>query len=579
VSTRELLGFLYGRERGEETVPRLERLLRGHRKRLAHAGQPAHARPLSEKDAFLIAYGDHFSCPGRTALSCLDAFLARHATGSFTGIHILPFFPASSDEGFSVMDYRAVDSALGSWRDVRRIAGRFRLMMDLVLNHASTQGRWFRDFLKRRRGYCDYFITEEQGADLREVFRPRSHPLLTPFQTGAGELLVWTTFSADQADLDYRNPRVLLEMVDILLGYIERGAQVIRLDAVGYLWKESGTSCMHLPRTHAVVRFLRSILDALCPWVIIVTETNVPHRQNQSYLGNGSNEAHMIYNFTLPPLVLDAFHRGDASILCAWARGLTLPPGGGAFMNFLSSHDGIGLVPARDFLSEEKVGALMDMTRRRGGQVSFRADDSPYELNIAWLDAISGPAEPEELRLEKYVTSHLIMMSLAGVPAIWVNSLLGAPSDAAAAARTGSRRSITRRRFALEEAESMIGPGGGLPARIHAKLVCCLAARCRQPAFHPQGAQKVIPSDGPLFCLLRTSPDGSEAVACIHNTGPMRAVLNLDQAGLPSMLRGDLEDLLGGGLFRADFLSVGPFQALWLARSRTGGAAEPVRPA
>ncbi len=569
-----LLSFIYGGEKGKTASLRLSRIMRRYEKRIRRprGAVGGFSAVLSQKDAFLIAYGDHFSNRGAVPLSCLHRFLTRFAAGAFSGVHILPFFPSSSDEGFSVMDYRSVDPRLGTWRDVSRIAGDFRLMVDLVLNHASTQGRWFRGFLKGSPRYAGYFITPEENADLSRVFRPRTHPLLTPFHSSRGEIRVWTTFSADQADLDYANPSVLLEMVDVLLGYIVQGAQVLRLDAVAFLWKESGTSCVHLPRTHAVVRLLRAIMDALCPWVMIVTETNVPHEQNISYLGNGSNEAHMVYNFTLPPLILDAFRRGDAGPLRAWASSLKQPPGATAFLNFLSSHDGIGLVPAKDFLTEEQVEGLVRMTRERGGMVSYRFDaaacaekESPYELNATWLDAISDPGEEEGLRLRKYITSHCIMLSLAGVPAVWANSLIGAPADPGRALQTGNKRAVNRRKFSLEEVEKSLASEGGLQVRVYGGLASCMRARSSRPAFHPQGSQEVLPTDGPLFCLLRTSPDKRDSVLCIHNTGPKRSTLVLEKAALPTILHGPLQDLLGAPPINGTSVSMDPYQTLWLA--------------
>jgi glucosylglycerate phosphorylase len=569
VTTGAALRFLYGRERGRETARRLARLLRRYRRRLAAArprGTAGDARqPFTEKDALLIVYADHLRCPDRAPLACLGDFLERRAA-VFSMVHLLPFFPSSSDEGFSVMDHRAVDPALGGWSDVRRLARRFRLMADLVLNHASVKGRWFSGFLGGRGKYRDFFLAAEDGPGWKQVFRPRAHPLFTVFHApgGRGERSVWTTFSPDQADLDYRNPRVLLEMVDVMLGLVARGVGVVRLDAVGYIWKERGTACLHRPRAHAVVRLLRTVVEQACPWVSLVTETNVPHADNVSYLGNGADEAHAVYNFTLPPLLMECFRTGDASALRAWAPGAAPPRRGGTFINFLSSHDGIGLVPARGALSGGQVEALVALCSARGGEVSVRDDGSPYELNIAWLEAISDPTEPVETRLRKYVTSHCIMMSLAGVPAVWFNSLLGAPSDTAAAVRTGSRRSITRRRWTREEAEGALGTGGGLPARIHGELVRCLSVRAGRPAFHPRGAQEVLPSGGPLFALLRVSPDGADAVVCVHNAGPREILLGLDTGLLPPGLRAGLVDLLGGGRFSAGSVRVGPWASLWL---------------
>src|SRR5439155_21635029 len=184
-----------------------------------------------------------------------------------------------------------------------------------------------------------YFITIDPSTDLSGVTRPRTSPLLTRIETAAGPRWVWTTFSSDQVDLDYSNPEVLLAMVDVLLGYVAAGADLLRLDAVGYLWKQLGTRCIHLPQTHAVVKLLRELLDAAAPRVALVTETNVPQAENVGYFGNGEDEAQMVYQFPLAPLVLDAFAGSDAQTLSEWAALQKAPSERCAFFNFLASHD------------------------------------------------------------------------------------------------------------------------------------------------------------------------------------------------------------------------------------------------
>ena len=157
-------------------------------------------------------------------------------------IHLLPFYPYSSDDGFSVIDYKQVNPALGTWDDVARVGQNFHLMFDGVINHISAQSAWFKAFLQDDPKYRDYFIVVEGEPDLSQVVRPRTLPLLTEFTTPSGAKKVWTTFSADQIDLNYANPEVLLDIIDVLLFYVAHGAELIRLDAIAYLWKEIGTT-------------------------------------------------------------------------------------------------------------------------------------------------------------------------------------------------------------------------------------------------------------------------------------------------------------------------------------------------
>ncbi|HEX7556755.1 MAG TPA: alpha-amylase family glycosyl hydrolase, partial [Leptolinea sp.] len=318
-----LLTRIYGAKIATIVEPQINKLVEHYRRRIP---KPT-ITELSERDSILITYGDQVRKPGQPHLQTLTDFCETHLRGLVSGIHILPFFPWSSDDGFSVMNYRAVDPSLGDWPDIEKLGRSFRLMFDGVINHASVQGEWFKAFLRNEVPYRDYFLTVTGNPDLSKVVRPRTLPLLTKFQTTDGPRKVWTTFSADQADLDYHNPEVLLEIIDILLMYAERGAQFIRLDAIAYLWKEIGTTCLHLPQTHAVIQLLRVIFDEAAPHVRLITETNVPQRDNISYFGNGTNEAQLVYNFALPPLVMHTFRTGDASILSEWAAKLELPSG------------------------------------------------------------------------------------------------------------------------------------------------------------------------------------------------------------------------------------------------------------
>ncbi|MEN8237728.1 MAG: alpha-amylase family glycosyl hydrolase, partial [Actinomycetota bacterium] len=293
----ELLNEVYGSEAGGEVHERFEALIAQHRPRTHNASDHLHST-----DSWIISYPDHMSGHQGTPLEILDAFVQRRLSPFVTGVHILPCFPSSSDEGFSVMDYVEIDEQYGTWADIEHIASHGNLMLDAVVNHASTQGDWFKQWQAGIPPFDGFFRTEDPNADLSRVVRARQHPLLTKFETSHGERWVWTTFSRDQADLDYRNPEVALAMTNVILTYARHGATAIRLDAVGFLWKEAGTSSIHLDNTHRLVQLLRATLDATYPNVLLVSETNVPHAENISYLGDGSTpEADMVYQFPLPP--------------------------------------------------------------------------------------------------------------------------------------------------------------------------------------------------------------------------------------------------------------------------------------
>ncbi|NWF63140.1 MAG: sugar phosphorylase, partial [Chloroflexi bacterium] len=420
-----LLAFLYGESASARMVEQTQHLLNQYRPRIK-----PRSGALTERDAMLITYGDQVQRANEKPLQTLKSFCDQYLTNIVSGVHILPFYPWTSDDGFSVIDYRQIDSALGSWDDVLSMQN-FRLMFDGVINHISSQSDWFQKFLQDDPRYKNYFIVIEGEPDLSQVVRPRALPLLTSFQTPSGKKKVWTTFSGDQIDLNFKNPEVLFEILDILLLYIEHGATFIRLDAIAYLWKEIGTTCIHLPQTHAVIQFLRAAISDIAPHVQLITETNVPHKDNISYFGDGSNEAQLVYNFALPPLTLHTFHTGDARILSDWARALILPSKQTTFFNFLASHDGIGLNPARGILSDAEIDLLVNKTLEHGGLISYKQDadgaQSPYEMNINYFDALSNPSvdEPLELQVSRFIAAQAIMLSIIGVPGIYFHSLFG----------------------------------------------------------------------------------------------------------------------------------------------------------
>jgi len=365
------LAFLYGPERGGACFERLRRMLKTFRQQYPDLAAASPGERLSEQDVVLITYGDQIRESERPPLQTLAEVLAGPWRGVVSAVHILPFYPYSSDDGFSVIDYTAVDPALGSWAEVERLRASHRLMFDAVINHISAESAWFQAFLRGEPGAEARFIAMDPDTDLSQVTRPRTSPLLTRFDTAAGPKHIWTTFSADQIDLNYQHHVGLLEIVDVLLLYVERGAELIRLDAIGYLWKEIGTRCIHLPQTHRIVKLFRAILDAVAPGVLLITETNVPHADNISYFGDGTNEAQLVYQFPLAPLALDAFARGDASRLSTWAAGLETPSDQTTFFNFIASHDGLGVVPARGLLSEAEIAALAELTQICAQELGF----------------------------------------------------------------------------------------------------------------------------------------------------------------------------------------------------------------
>ncbi|MFP4565633.1 MAG: sugar phosphorylase [Spirochaetaceae bacterium] len=608
----DLLSAIYGPDTGEAAAARVHELLLRYSERIerpsaADGTSPAHepspepqggGLPVTERDTIMITYGDQFRGPEGTPLSYLYRFLDEEAEGAVSGVHILPFWPYSSDDGFSIIDYRRVHPQMGDWSDIERIGEEYSLMADLVLNHCSARSRWFEAFLKSEPPYTEYFITVDPDTDLSMVVRPRAHPLLTPFDTADGTKHVWTTFSADQVDLNFASPRVLEEMLDVLLLYIERGVRIIRLDAIAYLWKEIGHPSIHHPKTHLVVQLFRAVLEDIAPWVVIITETNVPHEENLSYFGDGHNEAHMVYNFSLPPLVLDAFLREDTGHLTKWAAGLERPSEEVSFFNFLASHDGIGLLPARGILSGEETERMMETVRARGGRISYKATpegEIPYEMNVNYLSAVTDPNLPIGQRARAFLASQAIMLAMAGVPGVYVHSLLGSTNWEEGIEQTGINRSINREKLDYAALVDEINTEGTLRAAVFEGYRRMLQVRAAEPAFHPAAGQRILEAGPQVFAVLRGAADhagsagaadhagsagagdtpgaAAPVVLCLHNVSSRDAECRFRTADVGSPQENTFRELISEDVFfphwekgRAGEFSVDleAFEVMWL---------------
>jgi len=555
-----LLATLFGPD-AADLLPRLESLAQRHRALLRRMADPG---PWTQADVFLITYPDQVLSPGQPPLQVLSEFCHVHMKQSIGGLHLLPFFPSSSDDGFAVMDHRLVDPKLGSWRDIHNLVDDFQLMVDLVLNHASAQGAWFQAFGQGSSPYESFFLVPDLDADWSKVVRPRASPLFTPFESHAGSLQVWTTFGPDQVDFDYRRPEVLLEMLDVLLDYVAHGAKAIRLDAVAYVTKQAGTTCIHLPQTHALVKLFRLVLRAAAPWVRLITETNVPHADNVAYFGEG-DEANLVYQFALPPLVLHTLTTGDAGPLSKWAAVLEPPAGEATFFNFLASHDGIGLNGAHGFLSADQTRLLVERAEHCGA-VSYRSDPQaglrPYELNVNLLDflADSPPESPlPKEAVPRFLTAHAILLALAGVPAVYFHSLVGSRGDAAGVQRTGLLRSINRQKLERAGLEADLARHGNLRQTIFDGLGRLLRARRALPALHPKARQDVLrglPDN--VFGLERTSIDRVQRLLCLHEVAGRAITLNVHR----NRQRG--RDAVNGGTLSLAEISLGPYQTRWI---------------
>jgi sucrose phosphorylase len=517
----------------------------------------------NQNDAILITYGDSIIKDGEKPLQTLKTFLDEHLKEVISVVHILPFFPFSSDDGFSVIDYKQVNPELGNWDDINALNENFDLMSDLVINHCSSQGQWFKNYLYGKNPGFKYFIEADPNEDLSMVVRPRSLPLLSKYDTKHGTKYLWTTFSADQIDLNFKEPDVLIAMVDALLTYIKNGARIIRLDAIAFLWKEIGTNCLHLPETHQVVKLMRDIMEFVDSSTIVLTETNVPNKENLSYFGN-NDEAHMVYQFSLPPLILNALFYGNTSYLTKWATNDILNLSDNrTYFNFTASHDGIGVRPLEGIVPEKQLEEMVDGIQKNGGLVNFKTNvdgsKSPYELNITYFDALkTNKAGENRYQLDRFLLSQTIEMSMQGIPAIYIHSFFATPNYHEGVKQTNHNRTINRRKYKKEEIDKILSTDNFQKTAFN-EIVKRLKIRKEQKAFHPSAEQKIFNDNNSLFVLKRISRDKSHEILIASNFTSELVEFKSEKYRFDNST-----DLLTSEKFNENKLK--PYQVVWLKK-------------
>ena len=559
------LQMLYGKEQTVGLMDRLINLLHDFTDNFP----PNIDEYWDQNDVILITYGDNIKQQNEAPLRSLHEFLKLHLNDCINCVHILPYFPFSSDDGFAVIDYKVVDPQLGDWSDIERIANDFHLMTDLVINHVSRENLWFIDFLSQKKPGCDYFIDMPEDTNVSSVVRPRNTPVLVPVHTHQGVRHVWATFGEDQIDVNFSNPDVLFEFIAILLLYIKKGSRFIRLDAIAFLWKKLGTRCINLRETHEAVKLLRDIVDVVAPGTVLITETNVPSGENLSYFGN-SDESHMIYQFTLPPLLLHAIYHGNCQYLSEWASDMPRPQKNCTYLNFIASHDGIGLRPAEGILPTSEVASLVDAMHQYGGFVSMRTgidgQESPYEINIALFDALKGTHKGlDKFQVQRFICVHTIMLTLQGIPAIYIHSMTATPNDYGGVEQTERTRSINRHKWDYDQLMKLLNNPGTANAIIFHELKRLIKIRRKQVAFHPDAVQETLNLSSTLFAFWRISNNQEQRILVVSNLTSEIQTLTLPEHPIPdgSGLWRDLVERTGINKNTTE-IKLYSYQSVWL---------------
>ena len=522
----------------------------------------------SQKSSFLITYADSIKSENDSPLLVLNQFLQKYID-SIDSIHILPFMPSSSDSGFSVIDYYKIDGKLGDWKDLNLISKNKNIMIDIVLNHASRNSKWFANFLKGSGQGHDFFKVVNDWNGIAQIERPRSSELFQKIQTVDGEKKVWCTFSHDQIDLDFSNPDVLLEFLKIIKFYIKKNIKIFRLDAVAFLWKKQNTSCINLQETHHIIKLIRFVSTLIDKNIILITETNIPSKENLSYFGN-NDEAHWIYNFTLSPLILFTLLSGNCSQLRKWS--MTMPPAqeGNAYFNFLASHDGIGLRPVEGKLDSTELYRLINKMRDLGGKISYKTsqwgEEIPYEINITYLDSLKSTFNGEEkFQIKRFICAHTIMFAMEGIPAIYIHSFLGTKNDHKAIAAGEGNRSINRFKWDKKDIYKILEDKNSNNFYIMSKLNSLLNIRSKQPAFHPNATQFTLNLGDEVFGLWRQDKKRKQSIFSIYNVTPKSVKLSLQKINLIETEK--WIDLISGEALKDidDDILLKPYQSLWIS--------------
>ena len=527
---------------------------------------PKKKKSISEKTTLVICYGDSVYSEKKKSIRVFQSFFQKKLKNYFNTIHFLPFYPSSSDSGFAVKDHYKVDNKLGNWLDIKSISKSTDVMADMVINHSSARGLWFKNFLKKKVPGKDYFLTVDNKFNTSRVIRPRDHALLKKIKIFNQSDYLWRTFSPDQIDLNFRNPSVLIQFIKIMIHLINNGVTIFRLDAIAYLWKENGTKCINLKQTHEIIKLLRNIINLLNIQTTIITETNLPENENLSYFGK-NDEANWIYNFSLPPLLIHAFLFENSSYLNKWSKNLPNTKNDNCYLNFIASHDGIGIRPTEGLLNKKTLDNFLNRLKKNGSKFSYRKVQNKakkvYEANITVFDALkkSDYDIQGKFYLERYISSHAIMISFEGIPAIYFNSIFGTSNDEAKYIITGNNRDVNRYRWNFKNITNKLKNNKSKQNIFYQNICNLLNIRRKQKAFHPNALRINLNFGQKIYAFKRVSIDKKQTILCITNLSSKIQKTKI------SKKYHKMKNLINSKIQIEDkkFLVLRPFETIWLS--------------
>lgn len=578
-------------------------------------------KSLSQKDMALICYADHVVSTEFSPIQTLGKVLKEYGISDKLPItHILPFYPWDTDRGFSVKDYYSVNPGYGTWEDIKELGTYTKLMFDFVANHASIENPLVQKALisdhispedsecKEYLPYKDFVIsyTEDNKPseeDLKQLSRPRNFPVLTKYrvvkndenrkvailgekkeeENVLGEGYVWTTFSRAklddgseetcQIDINYNNPNVFVESVKILLFYVEQSAKLVRLDAIGYIWKKIGSSSLHEPECHKILEALGSVLRIAAPEVITISEVNEPQVNAFTYIGNKEHpEADLAYQFSHFPLAVHAVLTEQSNFYQEWLKTISVF-GAHQFTTVLGSHDGIGMKPARGLLPEEELERLCKiLVEEHQGKPNFAVLPGGkkiiYEVCATPWCIINNPHTNEnfDTQLQRYLAVTAMGLCIPGIPAIYWNGLFGMKNYLPEGG-LDENRTVNREIFDYIALKDLLDNETSEIHRCFQAVKYLLATRAKEQAFHPHTKLTPVVNDSSqvVSCLLDYAAENSQILA-VTNVAKQQCKITLDSKDLPTNT--SWIDLLSGNQYTIPNIELNAYQVCWLKQQR-----------